>query len=112
MVQVLEKQDSKVEVFTLKCLTNTCGLHTRIGRIIGIPIFDLNQLKYCPVCGGKAVACKDSVQDYWESLSKEFGLPPDLMVAIHHTWNSLEQPNFKQHVRDTISEALKDGANN
>ena len=108
-MQVIQKPVNKAEMFTLKCVGENCGLHTRVGRIVGIPIFDVNQLVHCPVCGSKAVACKDNVQDYWESLSKEFGLPPDLMIAIHHTWNSLEQPNFKQHVKDTIKDALENG---
>ena len=95
----------QVQMLTLSCSNVNCFTKLRIGRFIRHPITRAGGFTFCPVCGEKAYTHNDNVENYWESLSKAYGLPVEAIIAIHHIWNPQEQPIFKKFVEEMKQEA-------
>jgi hypothetical protein len=79
----------------------------RVGRFLYGPSTRVGELKYCPVCGGKAGAATDTEETYWESLSEAYELPVEAVRAVYSIWDANAYPKFSDFVQEMKNEARK-----
>lgn len=88
-------------LLTLECQNPECFVRMRVGRILSDPNTRVGALQFCPVCGSKAFAHTDNMSDYWESMSKSFGMPIEALQLLHTIWEPHEEPSFKKFAEKT-----------
>lgn len=84
----------EVYMLTLECLNVECLTRLRIGRNQSVPITRVGEMKFCPICGGKAFAHIDTEADYWEALERSYEIPAAAIRLMHTIWDSKEEPSF------------------
>lgn len=94
---------TRVEPLTLECASADCKVRMRISRILN-PSPRVGAFEFCPVCGSRAFAVHDTEESYWESLSKTYGPPPEVMKQVYDAWNPHEHYRFSDFFNELMAE--------
>lgn len=92
-------------MLTLSCKNVDCLLRLRVGRILNAPVTRVGELGYCPRCSQEADVTIDESENYWELLSRSYGVNPEAIQAIHSIWDPKTHPIFRHFVFEMLEEA-------
>lgn len=64
---------------------------------------------FCSLCGSQGLQLLPDISqdEYWQQLSDEYGMEPDLMREIFNTWDTTQHTTLREHIESLREEALR-----
>lgn len=108
MINTVTKLDDPLYMRTLNCMNVDCQISLRVARILNRPVLEIGALRYCPLCGQRAVQETDNEQTWNEALARHYKLTPELIEVLYKEWNPHKHYKFVDFIQEMLVNVAKD----